>query len=133
MELELIPLPNRSKKRSDLQSERVTQSRKQHINIHRNCLSQETVVIKSEEGHPRVKNERDVLKRLQHRTPFLRPLIDEIEEPSPRTTVALKYLHSDLLIETRRKLLNQKEIKYACRRVLEALKVLQLISRLANG
>lgn len=85
---------------------------------------QETVVIKGVQGHPRVETERDVLNRLQHRTPFLRPLVDEIEEPSKPTTIALKYLDSHLLAETIKKPLNRKEIKYVCRRVLEALKVL---------
>jgi hypothetical protein len=66
----------------------------------RNIAAHETLVIKGVEGHPRVENERDVLKRLQHRTPFLRPLIDEIEEPSTLTTIALKYLESDVLTET---------------------------------
>lgn len=85
---------------------------------------QETVVIKSVEGHQRVENERDVLKRLQDRTPFLRPLVDEIEEPSTPTTIALKYLESDLLLETVKKTLNRKELKHVCRNILNALRVL---------
>ncbi|KAF1844390.1 kinase-like protein [Cucurbitaria berberidis CBS 394.84] len=85
--------------------------------------AQETVVIKSVQGHPRVENERDVLKRLQHRTPFLRPLVDEIEDLST-TTIALKYLQSDLLKETVRQTLNREELKHVCRSILEALKVI---------
>ena len=85
---------------------------------------QETVVIKSVEGHQRVENERDVLKRLQDRTPFLRPLVDEIEEPSTPTTIALKYLESDLLLETVKKTLNRKELKHVCWNILNALRVL---------
>lgn len=81
-------------------------------------------MIKSVKGHQRVKNERDVLKRLQHRTPFLRPLVDEIEEPSTPTTIALRYLESDLLTESIKTTLNRKELKHVCRSVLEALKVL---------
>jgi serine/threonine protein kinase len=92
--------------------------------ICRNITAHETVVIKGVEGHPRVDNERDVLKRLQHRTPFLRPLIDEIEKPSTPTTIALKYLESDVLTETIKKTLSRKELKHVCRSVLETLKVL---------
>jgi serine/threonine protein kinase len=95
----------------------------QHVESIRNH-QQETVVIKSVEGHPRVENERDVLHRLQHRTPFLRPLVDDIQEPSAPTTIALKYLDSDLLIETKKKTLNRKELRHVCRSVLEALKVI---------
>jgi len=84
----------------------------------------ETVVVKSVEGHQRVENERDILKRLQDRTPFLRPLVDEIEEPSTPTTIALKYLESDLLLETVKKTLNRKELKHVCRIILNALRVL---------
>ncbi len=85
---------------------------------------QETVVIKSVEGHQRVENERDILKQLKDRTPFLRPLVDEIEEPSTPTTIALRYLESDLLLETVKKTLNRKELKHVCWNVLNALKVL---------
>jgi serine/threonine protein kinase len=85
---------------------------------------QETVVIKSVKGHQRVENERDVLKRLQDRTPFLRPLVDEIKEPSIPTTIALKYLESDLLRETIKKPLNRKELKHVCWNILNALRVL---------
>ncbi|KAH3905790.1 hypothetical protein HBH56_213640 [Parastagonospora nodorum] len=87
-------------------------------------LFRETVVVKSVEDHPRVENERDVLRKLQHRTPFLRPMIDEVEDPSLPATIVLKYLESDLLVETVRAILNRKQIKYTCRRVLEALKVI---------
>jgi serine/threonine protein kinase len=82
------------------------------------------VVIKSVRDHPRVANERNVLKSLQHRTPYLRPLIDEIEAPSTRSTIVLKHLDSDLLESSIRKQLNRNELKYVSRRVLEALKIL---------
>jgi len=51
-------------------------------------------------------------------------MVDEIEEPSLPITIVLGYLESDLLEETIKKALNRKEIKYTCRRVLEALKVI---------
>ena len=69
-------------------------------------------------------NERDVLKRFQHRTPYLRPLIDEIEGESLPSTIALKFLDDDLLRASVKKALNRKEIKYVSKRILEALKVL---------
>ena len=87
-------------------------------------LVHETVVIKSSPGHPKVANERDILMRFQHRTPHLRPLIDEIEDPSNSVTIALKYSDSDLLTASIEKKLNRGELKYVTRCVLEALKVL---------
>jgi serine/threonine protein kinase len=84
---------------------------------------QDTVVIKGVEGHLRVENERNVLKRFQYRTPYLRPLIDEIQEPSA-TTIALRYLDSDLWEESNRTKMSRKELKHVSRCILEALKVL---------
>jgi serine/threonine protein kinase len=81
-------------------------------------------VIKSVRDHPRVKNERDILKRFQSRTSFLRPLVDEIEEPYSPVTIALRYLESDLLAASISKTLNRKELKHASRYILEALKTL---------
>jgi serine/threonine protein kinase len=71
-----------------------------------------------------VENDRDFLKRLQHRTPFLRPLVDEVEEPATPTTIALRYLDSDVLAETIKRTLNRRELKHVCRCVLEALRVI---------
>jgi len=71
-----------------------------------------------------VENERDVLKRFQDRTPYLRPLIDEIEYPLDPPTIALKYLEDHLLSASIKKTLNRKELKYVSRCILEALKVL---------
>ncbi|KAF2832812.1 putative serine/threonine protein kinase [Ophiobolus disseminans] len=86
--------------------------------------AQQTVVVKSVRDHPRIANERDVLRRFQHRTPYLRPLIDEIDESSAPVTIALKYLHTDLLDASVKRTLNRKELKHVSRCVLEALKVL---------
>ncbi|RYN85812.1 hypothetical protein AA0119_g13090 [Alternaria tenuissima] len=85
---------------------------------------QELVVIKSVLDHPRVENERDVLKRFQHRTPYLRPLIDEIDEPFFPVTIALRYLQGDLLDASVARSLNRRELKHVSRCVLEALKTL---------
>ncbi|RYC55664.1 hypothetical protein CHU98_g10549 [Xylaria longipes] len=84
----------------------------------------EPVIVKAVRGHPRVENERDVLKRFQSRSPYLRPLIDEIQDPAEPTTIVLKHLETDLLEATVQQPLNKKEIKYVSRRVLEALSVL---------
>jgi serine/threonine protein kinase len=81
-------------------------------------------VIESVQDHPRVENERNVLKRFQHATPYLRPLIDEIDEPPVPVTIALKYLQGDLLDASVAKTLNRRELKLVSRCVLEALKTL---------
>lgn len=74
--------------------------------------------------HFRLQNERDILKRFQYRTPFIRPLIDEIIEPPDPPTIVLKHLDDNLLNASVSKNLTTKEIKYVARRVLEALRVL---------
>lgn len=81
-------------------------------------------MIKSVRDHPRVENERDVLKRFQHRTPYLRPLIDEIDEPSAPVTIALRYLQGDLFAASIARTLNRRELKHVSRCVLEALQTL---------
>jgi serine/threonine protein kinase len=82
------------------------------------------VVIKSVQDHPRVEKERNVLQRFQHRTLYLRPLIDEINEPSVPVTIVLKHLQGDLLDASVAKALNRRELKYVSRCILEALKAL---------
>ena len=71
-----------------------------------------------------MENERDVLERFQSRTPCLRPLVDEIEDPPKPTIIVLKHLDGDLLTATKTKALNRKELKSVSRCVLEALSVL---------
>lgn len=90
----------------------------------RDQANQQQVVIKSVRGHFRVKNERDVLQKFQGRTPYLRPLIDEIEELAEPTTIVLKYLDDNLQNASNKKTLNRKEIKYISKRILEALNTL---------
>jgi hypothetical protein len=107
-----------------LQSELLTEFIKLQLTVTRSYGVQEIVVTKSVQCHPRVENERDVLKRLQHRTSFLRPLVDEIEKPSTPTNISPICLESNLLIETIRKTLNWKEPKHVCRSILEALNVI---------
>ncbi|KAI9714680.1 MAG: hypothetical protein M1812_006345 [Candelaria pacifica] len=86
--------------------------------------AEETVVIKGVEGHPRVDNEAAVLRRFQDRTPYLLPLIDDIEDPPSPPIIVLKYLEDHLLHASIEKPLNRKELKYVSKRILEALKVL---------
>ncbi|KAL2195253.1 kinase-like domain-containing protein [Corynascus similis CBS 632.67] len=62
--------------------------------------------------------------RYQGQTPFLRPLLDEIVEPSDPPSVLLKHLDSDLLTESNRKRLSRPEIKPVAKCVLRALHVI---------
>ncbi|OJJ42210.1 hypothetical protein ASPZODRAFT_77432 [Penicilliopsis zonata CBS 506.65] len=84
----------------------------------------DTVVVKGVEDHPRVANERDVLKRFQNRTPCLRPLIDEIHDPSRPEIIVLRHLDDHLLNSSMTKPLSRAELKYVAKHVLEALNVL---------
>ncbi|KAI1878809.1 hypothetical protein JX265_002986 [Neoarthrinium moseri] len=79
--------------------------------------NQEPIIFKAVR-HFRLQNERDVLLRFQHRTPSIRPLLDEIENPQ---ALFLKYLDDDLLHASHTKGLNRLELKYVARHVLEAL------------
>ncbi|KAE9972306.1 hypothetical protein EG328_005085 [Venturia inaequalis] len=98
--------------------------RRVNTNLHRNLTTETPVVIKSVQGHFRVENERDVLRHFQGRTPYLRPMIDEIKEPAEPTTIVLKYLDDDLRHASDTKTLNQKELRYVSKRILEALSTL---------
>ncbi|KAL2019226.1 hypothetical protein VTK56DRAFT_9953 [Thermocarpiscus australiensis] len=66
----------------------------------------------------------NILKRYQSRTPFLRPLIDEIQEPADPPSIVLKHMDSELLTESKKKRLTHPEIKQVARCILEALRVL---------
>jgi len=90
----------------------------------RSQKNEQRVVIKSVRGHFRVENERDILRRFQGRTPYLRPLIDEIEEPSEPITIVLKYLDDNLQNASNKGTLSRKELKYVSKRILEALSTL---------
>jgi serine/threonine protein kinase len=84
----------------------------------------ESVIIKSVADHPPVDNEQDVLKRFQNRTSYVRPLIDEIIEPSNPTAMVLKRLDGHLLSASSKPRLKRKEIKHVSKCILETLKVL---------
>lgn len=84
----------------------------------------EKCIIKSIKGHWRLQNEADILKRYQAQTPVLRPLLDEIIEPSDPPSIVLKHPDSDLLTESNLKRLSRPEIKQVAKCVLQALDVL---------
>ena len=85
--------------------------------------SEQTVLIKCAR-HPRIANERNVLKKFQCQTTSLRPLVDEIKEPADPPAIVLKYLDDDLLKASAAKRLTIPEIKYVSKKVLEGLKVI---------
>lgn len=58
--------------------------------------NKQTVVIKSVR-HFRLENERDVLKRFQDRTPYIRPLLDQIVDPLDSPAIVLRHLNDHLL------------------------------------
>ncbi|KAL1878804.1 hypothetical protein VTK73DRAFT_7561 [Phialemonium thermophilum] len=81
-------------------------------------------IIKSIRGHWRLQNEASVLKRYQTRSPYLRPLVDEIQVPLDPPSIVLRYLDNDLLSESNQRRLSRPQIKQVARAILEALKVL---------
>lgn len=72
-----------------------------------------------------MENERDVLRRSQHRTPYFRSLIDEISDPHALATIALKYLQGSLLDASVERTLNREEVKHVSHCILEAVSILQ--------
>ncbi|KAK3306268.1 kinase-like domain-containing protein [Chaetomium strumarium] len=81
----------------------------------------EKCIVRSIRGHWLLQNEAEVLKRYQDKTPFLRPLLDQIVEPSDPPSIVLKHLDTDLLTESNRKRLSCPEIKQVAKCVLQAL------------
>ncbi|KAI0179788.1 serine/threonine protein kinase [Hypoxylon sp. FL1284] len=81
-------------------------------------------IVKSIRGHWQLQNEAAILRRYQKKTPFLRPVIDEIQEPADPPSIILKHLDSELLTDSKAKRLTRPEIKQVARCVLEALRVL---------
>lgn len=69
-------------------------------------------------------NEASVLRKYQGQTPSIRPLIDEIVEPSEPASIVLRYLDTDLLKESNKKRLSRSDIKKVAKAILLALKVL---------
>lgn len=77
-------------------------------------------MVKSVSGHPRVEHERDIL-RLFDKSPLLRTLVDEIEEPAQPTSIVLGYLDADLDQCSKERTLNRSELKYVSKKILQAL------------
>jgi hypothetical protein len=80
-----------------------------------------------------VENERNALRRFRDRTPFIRPLIDEIEDPSEPPAIVLRHLEDNLLRASVKESLNRKELKYISRRILQALRALHEESYVHTG
>jgi len=84
--------------------------------------AQKLAVIKAQQGHHGVTNERNVLKKIQDRSPYIRPMIEEIQGPDLPVTIALEYLDTTISEASAEKALNRKELKHVSRSVLEALR-----------
>lgn len=71
--------------------------------------------------HWRLQNERDVLLRFQSQTSYIRPLLDQIEDPP---ALILAFMEDELLRASNAKTLTRPEVKYTARGVLEVLDIL---------
>lgn len=87
-------------------------------------LKEETYIVKSIHNHWRLQNEASILKRYQGSTPSIRPLVDEIIEPSEPSSIVLKYLDTDLLKGSNKRRLSRSDIKKVAKAILLALRVL---------
>lgn len=76
---------------------------------------EKTVIVKGVKDHRGVENERDVLKRFRDRSPHLRRLADEIEDPPKPTIIVLQHLDGDIATASKSKTLNLKELKSVSR------------------
>lgn len=85
--------------------------------------NKDNFIVKST-NHFRIHNERDVLLRFQDKTPLLRPLLDEIQDPASPPAIVMKYLDDDILHASDKKRLTRAEVKHVAQRVLGALSVL---------
>ncbi|KAJ9237220.1 hypothetical protein DTO166G5_3616 [Paecilomyces variotii] len=85
--------------------------------------NQEKFVAKSV-SHFRLQNERNILLRFQDRTTSIRPLLDEVEEPSVAHALILRHLDDDALHASNKQRLTRPEVKYVAKKVLEALSTL---------
>lgn len=75
-------------------------------------------------SHFQLQNERNILLRFQDRTTSIRPLLDEVEEPSVAHALILRHLDDDALHASNKQRLTRPEVKYVAKRVLEALSTL---------
>ena len=88
------------------------------------CRAQnrQNVVVKSVDN-ARLRNERNVLRRFQGKSNFIRPLLDEIEDHSA-PAIVLTHLDDNIHHASVNKRLSRQEVKHVARKVLEALSVL---------
>ncbi|EUC43626.1 hypothetical protein COCMIDRAFT_38429 [Bipolaris oryzae ATCC 44560] len=91
--------------------------------VHR-ALDEAAVYVASVRGHWCLQNEADILGRYQSKTPFLRPIIDEVISPADPPSIILRHLDSELLTESTNKRPTRPETKQVARCILEALLVL---------
>ena len=75
-------------------------------------------------NHFRLQNERDILLRFQERTSAMRPLLDQIEDPTAPPAHILKHLDDDVLHVSNTKRLTRLEVKHIAKSVHEALSLL---------
>ncbi|KAI1000264.1 hypothetical protein K3495_g7934 [Podosphaera aphanis] len=87
-------------------------------------MNESPVVIKKVKECHGVENERDILRRFQGRTSYIRPTIDEIDELVDPNSIVLRYLDDHLYDVSGRKRLNLKEVKYVSKIMLKALNML---------
>ncbi|KAI0997085.1 hypothetical protein K3495_g11102 [Podosphaera aphanis] len=73
---------------------------------------------------PGAESERDLLRRFQGRTSYIRPMIDEIDGLVDPNSIVLRYLDDHLYDVSGSKKLNLKEVKYVSRIMLKALNML---------
>ncbi|KAK2610078.1 hypothetical protein N8I77_003535 [Diaporthe amygdali] len=102
---------------------RVSQQIQETVWLAKNQI-EESVIIKSVQGHFRVANERDVLRQFSGRSPHIRPILDEIIDPAEPTSIVLRHLRGNLLEASMKSTLNRKELKYVSKSILQALQVL---------
>ncbi|KAF1849650.1 uncharacterized protein K460DRAFT_275213 [Cucurbitaria berberidis CBS 394.84] len=81
-------------------------------------------IVKSVRGHWHLQNEANILRRYQSKTPFLRPIVDEVLGPADPPSIILRHLDSELLTESKKKRLTRPEIKQVARCILGALLIL---------
>jgi serine/threonine protein kinase len=101
----------------------ISRQRVSLLTLHDRNHNDENCIVKSIPKHWRLENEASILKRYQDKTPFLRPLLDEIQDPLEPSSIVLKYLDTDLLRESNKNRLSRPEIKQVAKNVLEALRV----------
>lgn len=64
------------------------------------------------------------MKRYQDRSPYLRPLVDEIQQPAEPPSIVLEMMDTDLLTQSNTDRLLRDDIKRVAKTILEVLKVL---------